>query len=83
MKQVFSFIFTIFIGTAIIFLLSRLSPVNLINFFLFIPQSVMGSLNPTSKIKNIFEETIKAHNNISKEEAQDLIEKVFEDMRLS
>lgn len=52
-------------------------------FFSFIPQSVMGSLNPTSKIKKIFEETIKAHNNISKEEAQNMIEKLFEDMGLS
>ncbi|MEM1574256.1 MAG: ABC transporter ATP-binding protein [Candidatus Methanomethylicaceae archaeon] len=52
-------------------------------FFSFIPQSVMGSLNPTSKIKKIFEETIKAHNNISKEEAQNLIEETFENMGLS
>lgn len=34
MKQVFFFIFTIFIGTAIIFLLSRLSPVNPIDIIL-------------------------------------------------
>jgi len=52
--------------------------------FSFIPQNAMNSLNPVSKIRKIFLETISAHQKIEdREQAEKLIEDIFEKTGLS